>query len=139
MMSINTTRSIMRLLIVALLMDSHQAWLAPRSACHTLLFATGTTQPSPTVPQEDEGDAYEEVLADLSASDSSSPSLDLQNPVTDAFMDQALAEALQDSNQSTVMDDPELRAEIQEIFKRGNAKLLEGLEEIRREQVRGSQ
>lgn len=61
---------------------------------------------------------------------------------TQAFMDQALAEAMKEvkinnpSMAASILDDKEIMKEIEAIFERGNDKLLQNLEEIRKEQVR---
>jgi len=61
---------------------------------------------------------------------------------TEEFMNQALREALEDvrvqnpSISQSVLDDREIMKEIEAIFERGNEKLLDSLEEIRKEQVR---
>lgn len=58
------------------------------------------------------------------------------------FMNQALKEALEDvkvqnpSISDSILDDREIMKEIEAIFERGNDKLMESLEEIRKEQVR---
>jgi uncharacterized protein YukE len=59
---------------------------------------------------------------------------------TQAFMDQALAEAMKEvkinnpSMAASILDDKEIMKEIEAIFERGNDKLLQNLEEIRKEQ-----
>jgi hypothetical protein len=59
------------------------------------------------------------------------------------FMDDALQEALKEVKvnnpkirKESILDDREIMKEIEAIFERGNQKLMESLEEIRKEQVR---
>ena len=104
-----------------------------------------------------EEDLYSNVLQDMGGSATSSSSSVTEEdatviietnvqknptpPTTSAdFLNLALSEALQQvqvnnpSAVDSILDDPELMNEIEAIFERGNAKLLEGLEAIRREQ-----
>jgi hypothetical protein len=102
--------------------------------------------------QTTEEDLYSNVLQDMGGGSSTSSSAsgtdnteekttDPPKPTTSAdFLNQALSEALQQVQVNTpsaadsILDDPELMNEIEAIFERGNAKLLEGLEAVRREQ-----
>lgn len=59
------------------------------------------------------------------------------------LLDDALKEALNEVqlnnpqlNERSILNDKEMMQEIEDIFDRGNAQLIEGLDEIRREQVR---
>lgn len=59
------------------------------------------------------------------------------------LLDDALKEALNEVqlnnpqlNERSILNDKEMMKEIEDIFDRGNAQLIEGLDEIRREQVR---
>ncbi|GAX26740.1 hypothetical protein FisN_2Hh311 [Fistulifera solaris] len=100
--------------------------------------------------QTTEEDLYSNVLQDMGGGSGTSSSVseteeertvDPPKPTTSAdFLNQALSEALQQVQVNTpsavdsILDDPELMNEIEAIFERGNAKLLEGLEAVRREQ-----
>lgn len=105
----------------------------------------------------DQADLYKDVLSELggSSGDSSSAELTQEQPPspsippmiesesdTEAFMEQALEEALEEVKVNnpkvtgSILDDKEIMAEIEQIFERGNEKLVESLDEIRREQVR---
>jgi hypothetical protein len=65
-----------------------------------------------------------------------------QQKTPEEFMNQALDEALKEvkvnkpSSVDSILDDKEIMQEIGAIFERGNDKLMESLEEMRREQVR---
>lgn len=100
--------------------------------------------------QTTEEDLYSTVLQDMGGTsskdnDNEQPTekqpTEKQQPKTSAdLLNQALAEALQQvqvnnpSAVDSILDDPVLLNEIDAIFERGNAKLLEGLEAVRREQ-----
>jgi hypothetical protein len=79
--------------------------------------------------------------ASSSAGSSSSSSSSVSNN-NDELWNRALEEAMEDVKlnnpgiSDSIMDDAGFRKEIEAIFERGNDKLLESLEEIRREQVR---
>jgi hypothetical protein len=68
-------------------------------------------------------------------------SVDVDPAATEAFMEEALQEALQEVQinnprvASSILDNEEIMREIETIFDQGNAKLLASLEEIRQEQV----
>ena len=110
--------------------------------------------------QRDEDALYSDVLSDMGSSSSSTSTPkslssiipDLNSPTsvqdTQKFMDQALSEALAEAkakaaqsgeqiNTSNVLDSKEIMKEIEKIFDDANTKLLDGLEEIRQEQVSG--
>lgn len=92
---------------------------------------------------ESKEDVYTNVLSDMAEarpqkeeSSSSSSSSVLEDPA----MQQALADALQEASAknptaSQALNDKEIMKEIEAIMERGNAELLESLEEIRQEQV----
>ncbi|GAX25026.1 hypothetical protein FisN_2Lh311 [Fistulifera solaris] len=126
------------------------------------LHLTSTSTPTPEqevllyknmvqeLEQTTEEDLYSNVLQDMGGGSGASLSVsateqgktaDIPKPTTSAdFLNQALSEALQQVQVNTpsavdsILDDPELMNEIEAIFERGNAKLLEGLEAVRREQ-----
>lgn len=103
--------------------------------------------------QTNEDDLYNNVLKDMGGGIPSTRNNRIrdsstQNPFDntpsspDSLMEQALNEALRDVQMNTrssvdsVLNDKEIMREIEEIFQRGNEKLIESLEEMRREQVR---
>jgi hypothetical protein len=104
-----------------------------------------------------ENELYSDLLSDMGGSGNSKisksiPSLASLIPNlsdgtsaqdTQKFMDKALEEALMEAEEkaenidkSTVLDNKEIMKEIEAIFDNANKKLLDGLEEIRSEQVR---
>jgi hypothetical protein len=105
-----------------------------------------------------EEDLYGDMLSDMggssspsrakaSASSASSSSAvgsssSISNSNNDELWNRALEEAMEDVKLNnpgitdSIMDDAGFRKEIEAIFERGNDKLLESLEEIRKEQVR---
>jgi hypothetical protein len=114
--------------------------------------------PVPSTP-ESEVELYKDMASELSAASSEedmiadlksdlileeeliSSSLDAKN---EEFMNQAIQEALQEAkeqnpdvsvNKESLLDNKEIMSEIEKIFDKANDKLLEGLEEIRAEQV----
>lgn len=108
---------------------------------------------------KDEDDLYSNVLEDMGGSSSTTPKMapKVKTPPqlrieegtsnnqndrdTEDFMNQALKEALEEvkvnnpSISDSILDDKEIMKEIEAIFERGNDKLFESLEEIRKEQV----
>ena len=114
--------------------------------------------------QRDEDELYSDVMSDMGSSESSAPAQaaeapkslssiipDLNDPTsvqdTQKFMDQALTEALAEAKakaasdgqqvaSENVLDNKEIMKEIEQIFEDANTKLMDGLEEIRQEQVR---
>lgn len=106
--------------------------------------------------QTTEEDLYSNVLQDMGGGSTASSNTSASatrpantnvveptppKPITSAdFLNQALAEALQQvqvnspSAVDSILDDPQFMNEIEAIFERGNAQLLEGLEAVRREQ-----
>jgi hypothetical protein len=98
-------------------------------------------------------DVYSQVLNDLGGTSSTSGSggnaaMPTQGQAssastlsTDEFMEQALQEALKEVKvnnpklSNNILNDKEIMAEIEDIFERGNEKLMASLEEIRQEQV----
>lgn len=106
--------------------------------------------------QQNEDDLYSNVLSEMGGtqpapppaavnpeaqSSSAEPTTTALNSDTEEFMNQALAEAMAEvkvnnpSIADSILDDKEIMKEIEEIFERGNEKLMESLEEIRQEQV----
>lgn len=101
---------------------------------------------------QSEDDLYSDVLKDMGANAEKTPksarlsvdqaTLTPNEEDTEEFMNQALEEAVKEVNvnnpsiSKSVLDDKEIMKEIEEIFERGNEKLMESLEEIRQEQVR---
>jgi hypothetical protein len=108
------------------------------------------------VEGKSEEDMYGDMLSDMGGSSSpsrskaptsssSSSSVRSSSSVSnnnDELWNRALEEAMEDVKlnnpgiSDSIMDDAGFRKEIEAIFERGNDKLLESLEEIRREQVR---
>jgi hypothetical protein len=106
-------------------------------------------------------DTYSQVLYDLGGTTTGKPktastsattappsvlslnedSVNVDPAATEAFMEEALQEALQEVQinnprvASSILDNQEIMREIETIFDQGNAKLLASLEEIRQEQV----
>jgi len=101
--------------------------------------------------ETDEDSLYSDVLSEMGGSapnPKSSPKLDVKPDApapsendTEEFMNQALEQAMKEvklnnpSVADSILDDKEIMKEIEAIFERGNEKLLESLEEIRKEQV----
>ena len=100
---------------------------------------------------QSEDQLYSDVLKDMGGDSATtpksapsspaapSPKIDL-NGDTEEFMNQALKEAMSEVKinnpkiSKSILDDQEIMKEIEEIFDRGNEKLMESLEEIRQEQ-----
>lgn len=108
------------------------------------------TPPSP----ESEAELYKDMATELDTAaseedivaDLKSDILTATKPNTDELMDRAIDEALQEAqtqaggevvmDKESLLDNEEIMSEIEKIFDKANAQLLEGLEEIRTEQVR---
>ncbi|KAG7348117.1 hypothetical protein IV203_016822 [Nitzschia inconspicua] len=111
----------------------------------------------PEVPTESEVELYKDMATELSAAASEDDlvadlksDLDMEEVVTptidaknEIFMNKAIDEALKEAKEQdgevvekeSLLDNKEIMAEIEKIFDRANDKLLEGLEEIRSEQM----
>lgn len=114
--------------------------------------------------EQDESELYSDVIKDMGGTpkdlpkrkqEKSEPQIIVQesNTVptvtrseeeTQKFMDRAIQEALEEAKtmapdgkklSDSILDDEEIMKEIEEIFEKGNEKLLASLEEIREEQV----
>lgn len=108
------------------------------------------TPPSP----ESEAELYKDMATELDTAaseedivaDLKSDILTATKPKTDELMGRAIDEALQEAqkqaggevvmDKESLLDNEEIMSEIEKIFDKANAQLLEGLEEIRTEQVR---
>lgn len=108
------------------------------------------TPPSP----ESEAELYKDMATELDTAaseedivaDLKSDILTATKPNTDELMGRAIDEALQEAqkqaggevvmDKESLLDNEEIMSEIEKIFDKANAQLLEGLEEIRTEQVR---
>jgi hypothetical protein len=104
------------------------------------------------VEGKSEEDLYGDMLADMGGSSSTtrstatvvspSRSSSVSSNNNDELWNRALEEAMGDVKlnnpgiSDSIMDDAAFRKEIEAIFERGNDKLLESLEDIRKEQVR---
>lgn len=110
--------------------------------------------------ETDESELYSDVMKDMGGTPKDAPPPKKEEPEiwvqeqdsiprseedTQKFMDQAIQEALEEAKSMTpdgiskkmsdsILDDEEIMAEIEEIFEKGNEKLLAGLQEIREEQ-----
>lgn len=110
--------------------------------------------------EADESELYSDVMKDMGGTPKEAPppkkeeqeiwvqeseSIPRSEEDTQKFMDQAIQEALEEAKSMTpdgiskkmsdsILDDEEIMAEIEEIFEKGNEKLLAGLQEIREEQ-----
>lgn len=88
-----------------------------------------------------EDDLVADLKSDLDEDDVVTSTVDAKN---EAFMSRAIEEALKEAKEQneevvekeSLLDNKEIMAEIEKIFDRANDQLLEGLEEIRSEQVR---
>jgi hypothetical protein len=115
--------------------------------------------------EQDQGDLYSDVIKEMGGTPveqqfppeqqiiveettlptSSNSDIPPSEQDTQKFMDRAIQEALEDARKmapgdarkmsDSILDDEEIMKEIEEIFERGNEKLMAGLEEIRQEQV----
>ena len=92
---------------------------------------------------QQDAQVYTDLMNDMKEQPTDSiPRMDLSTDYdgTQDFMDQALQEALRDvkvnnpSFTESILDDKEIMKEIESIFDRGNDKLMESLQEIRKEQ-----
>lgn len=103
-------------------------------------------------------DLYENVLSELGGTEQTSvaPIIEtiVEEPAStpssaegmDAFMNSALEQAVKEAQSKTpeelaaysenIMDDEDIMDEIREVFEKANDKLLSGLDDIRKEQVR---
>jgi hypothetical protein len=112
---------------------------------------------SPAATAESEAELYKDMATELSTASSEDDlvadlksDLDLDEVVTstidaknEVFMNKAIDEALKEAKEQSdevvekesLLDNKEIMAEIEKIFDRANDQLLEGLEEIRAEQV----
>lgn len=91
-----------------------------------------------------ETDLIDDVKSDLGISPTSSiPQFDPTQRDTDQFMETALDQALEEAEQKanmqikkeSLLDNKEIMKEIEKIFEKANEELLDGLEEMREEQV----
>ena len=91
-----------------------------------------------------EMDLIDDVKSDLGSKETTLfPSFDPETRESEKFMEKALDEALQEAkakgaadDKESILDNKEIMKEIEAIFDRANEQILEGLEEIRAEQVR---
>lgn len=91
-----------------------------------------------------EFDVISDVKSEMGGSPSVIPQFDPTMRDTDKFMEKALNEALEeakkdstlDIDKESLLDNKEIMGEIEKIFEKANDELLEGIEEIRTEQVR---
>jgi hypothetical protein len=89
---------------------------------------------------ESEDDLISDLKSDLDLESEVAPSIDAKN---EEFINQAIDEALEDAKKQNAdvgekeafLDNKEIMSEIEKIFDRANDQLMEGLEEIRTEQV----
>jgi hypothetical protein len=91
-----------------------------------------------------EFDVISDVKSEMGGSPSVIPQFDPTMRDTDKFMEKALNEALEeakkdstlDIDKESILDNKEIMKEIEKIFEKANDELLEGIEDIRKEQVR---
>ncbi|KAL3941084.1 MAG: hypothetical protein SGARI_000710 [Bacillariaceae sp.] len=90
---------------------------------------------------ESEADLISDLKSDLDLEEVVTPSIDAKN---EEFVNKAIEEALKDAkkqnsdvveDKEAFLDNKEIMSEIEKIFDRANDQLMEGLEEIRTEQV----
>ena len=89
---------------------------------------------------ESEDDLVADLKSDLELDGVVAPSIDAKN---EEFVNKAIDEALKDAKEQNAdvgdkeafLDNKEIMSEIEKIFDRANDQLMEGLEEIRTEQV----
>lgn len=112
---------------------------------------------SPPASAESEAELYKDMAEELSMAESEEDlkadlTLDLEDVVVtssidtnnEEFVNKAIEEALKDAkdqnenvgDKEAFLDNKEIMSEIEKIFDRANDQLMEGLEEIRTEQVR---
>jgi hypothetical protein len=92
-----------------------------------------------------EMDLVAKVKSDLGGTPTVMPKFDPTTRDTEKFLEQALDQALADAekeakteiNKDSLLDNKEIMKEIEKIFDKANAELLQGIEEMREEQVRG--
>lgn len=103
------------------------------------------TEMAKEVEAKQEDGLYDDILTDMGGTGvpkvaREGPDYGMEN--TEEFMKHAFEAALQEAKDSdpsvaeSVLDNKDLMQEIEAIFEQGNEKLLESLEEVRREQVR---
>ncbi len=91
-----------------------------------------------------ETDLIDIIKTDLGGTPTVMPKFDPTTRDTEKFMEQALDQALKeaekqaqmDIDKESLLDNKEIMKEIEKIFEKANAELLEGIEEMRKEQVR---
>lgn len=90
-----------------------------------------------------ETDIIDDVKSDLGATPTEFPKFDPSSRDNDKFMEEALEQALEEAekkaqmeiNKDSLLDNKEIMEEIEKIFDKANSELLEGIEEMRKEQV----
>lgn len=86
-------------------------------------------------------DLIDTVKTELGGSKTEIPKFDPKSRETEKFMEKALGEAIEEASakagvdKESLLDNKEIMTEIEAIFERANDQLLDGLEDIRKEQV----
>ena len=95
------------------------------------------------VSSQTEIDLIADLKGEMGGTPNMIPSFDPAERNTEKFMEQALDEALAEVDDATeeqiskeaILDNKEIMKEIEAIFDKANSELIEGLQEIREEQV----